>query len=176
MLTPLAPWISVTTPWAETEAARAATSANCEIYIIADYMIEINSKWQGRRKFRNTIMRKHQAEERGKKRRGCLLMINSLAAAYTYSYTCLRASPYSIKSSLRLCPPTNDFTTPLDKHKTSLAFPVFHSGRSRSPWPQSRTCFRNAISIFLLRGQTCLATAKRFPTRLARVDDVFRDF
>ena len=36
MLTPFAPLIAVTTPWAETEAARAATSAYCEIYMNAE--------------------------------------------------------------------------------------------------------------------------------------------
>lgn len=44
MFTPFAPWISVTTPWLETEAARAATSANFEMYMIAGYKVEINSR------------------------------------------------------------------------------------------------------------------------------------
>ena len=35
MLTPFAPLIAVTTPWAETEAARAATSVSCEKCMIA---------------------------------------------------------------------------------------------------------------------------------------------
>ena len=30
----------MTTPWAETEAANAATSANCEMYMIDDYEVK----------------------------------------------------------------------------------------------------------------------------------------
>jgi hypothetical protein len=67
MLTPFAPWISVTTPWAETEAARAAIIANCEIYMIDDYGFEVNSS-SGEERYCNKIMRKRQAEEKGKKR------------------------------------------------------------------------------------------------------------
>jgi hypothetical protein len=98
-----------------------------------------------------------------------------LTVDYTYSYTCLRASSDPTKIPLHLQPPTNDLTPPLNKHSTELTYPVPHSDTPRSSWSQCRTCFRNAVSIFFIGDQMCLATAKRFPTRLARVDDDFPD-
>lgn len=115
------------------------------------------------------LQKQRQAEKRLGRYKGLLDDNQHTEAIWVSSYIYLRTSEPATKISLRLHPSTSAPTTHTDNDRTSPAFPVFYNDISILPRLQSRNRIRNTISVNLLQSQTCLATRKRFPSRLAEV-------